>query len=67
MWQALEPNPNDYVDAETIAHEARNVQGIPLWLAQVEAKSGYQKSMPRVALLSTSARPSGSEFGNQRR
>ena len=45
MWQALEPNPTDDVDAETIAREARNVQGIPPWLAQMEAKSGNQKSI----------------------
>ena len=50
------------VDGERKGRKA----SFPLWLALVEARSGNQNSSPMVALLSTSARPSGSTFGTQR-
>ena len=63
MCQALEPNPTDDVDAETIAREARNVQGIPFWLVRVEAHlehsgvHGFGKVslVPDVSILSRCA------------
>ena len=67
MWQALELNPNDYVDAETIAREARNFSGHST-LARPGGSQIWQPEVDsRVALLSTSARPSGSTFGTQPR